>query len=341
MKTTWLKAPFQFMQKEVPVPEIGAEDVLLRVKACGFCGHEMILAKYAAEDWTPFGHEIAGVVEKTGSAVKHLSVGDKVVVETSTFDPYSDAARNGRPELDGLGEPDLINYIGTRDVMGFSEYTAVPAALCVKFDRMSFAEGALIEPLGVAVDLFKTADIHLNDDVLVYGIGAIGLMAVQLAAAAGANVYAVARSSSKKKAELAKQFGAKEVIFTDQEDIRTHSFPKGGVDRILVTAPPSVIGEAVHLLNLGGILAFIGIAYGEEAMICLDSNVVHHKKMQIRASDAVPALYFPYCIDLVEKGIVDLKSLVTHYIDLDHVKEGIDAFRKDPENGVKAVLVNG
>lgn len=340
MKTTYLKAPFQFMQKDVPVPEIGEEDVLLKVKACGFCGHEMILAKYAAEEWTPFGHEIAGIVEKAGSHVKHLKTGDQVVVETSIFNPYSDSARNGHPELDGLGEPDLISYIGTRDVMGFSEYTAVPGALCVKFQKMGFMEGALIEPMGVAMDLFKTADIRLNDDVLVYGAGAIGLIAVQIAAAAGARVYVADRRESKKKAELAKQFGAKEVVFTDQEDIRKHPFPKGGLDRILVTAPPAVIGEAAHLMNLGGILAFIGIAYGDEAMITLDSNIVHHKKLQIRASDAVPALYFPLCIDLVEKGVVDLKSLITNQFDLDHVKEGLEALIADPYNTVKAVMVN-
>lgn len=340
MKTTYLKAPFRFMQKNVPIPEIGEEDVLLKVRACGFCGHEMILARYAAKEWTPFGHEIAGIVEKTGGHVKHLKAGDHVVVETSSFNPYSAAARNGRPELAGLGEPGLINYIGTRDIMGFSEYTAVPAALCVKFQKMEFIEGALIEPMGVAMDLFKTADISLNDDVLVYGAGAIGLMAVQMAVLAGANVYVADHIKSKKKAELAKQFGAKEVIFTDQEDIQKHSFPKGGVDRILVTAPPAVIGEAVHLMNLGGILAFIGIAYGDGALITLDSNIVHHKKMQIRASDAVPALYFPLCIDLVEKGVVDLKSLITNQFDLDHVKEGLEALIADPSCTVKAVMVN-
>ncbi|HHT24298.1 MAG TPA: alcohol dehydrogenase catalytic domain-containing protein [Clostridiaceae bacterium] len=340
MKTTYLKAPFQFKQLDVPIPEIGEEDILLKIKACGFCGSEMTLLQYAAEEWTPFGHEIAGIVEKIGSHVKNVKVGDKVVVESSTFNPYSDEARNGQPELNGLGHDDLINYIGTRDVMGFSEYTAVPAALCVQIDKLDFIEGALIEPLGVAMDLFKTADIRLNDDVLVYGAGTIGLMVVQLAVAAGANVYVANRSRSKKKAELALQFGAKEVIFTDKENILEYKFPKGGLDKILVTAPPAVIPDAVNLMNLGGILAFIGISYGEEAMITLDSNIVHHKKMQIRASDAVPALYFPLCIDLVEEGVVDLKSLVTYHLDLDHVQEGMEAFVADPENNVKAVLVN-
>lgn len=82
-------------------PEAG--EVLVGVKACGFCGHDKILASYAGEEWQPFGHEFAGVVEKVGHGVKNVKVGDRVVIETSIFDPISDYARNGHPELDTEG----------------------------------------------------------------------------------------------------------------------------------------------------------------------------------------------------------------------------------------------
>ena len=341
MISTYLKAPFQFEQREIPVPEIGDDDVLIHVRACGFCGHEMILAKYAAEDWTPFGHEFSGVVTKVGSRVTNVAPGDKVVIETSTFNPLSDTARNGRVDLDGLGH-DIINYIGTRDTMGFAEYTSAPAALCVKFEKMSFLEGALIEPMGVAMDLIKTADIRLNDDVLVFGIGPIGLMALQMAKKSGARkIYAAAHSHSGRKAELAKQFGADEIIYTDKTDIRSYPFDRGGVDKVLLTAPPALIGDAAHTLNLGGILAFIGIAYGPEAMVTFDSNLVHHRKIQIRASDAVPALYFPMCIDMVESGMIDLGPLVSHTFPLFDAVGGLRDFIENPETAVKAVMVNG
>lgn len=337
MKSTFLKASFQFEQRDIPVPEIGAEDVLIKVKACGFCGHELILAKYAAEDWVPFGHEFSGVVEKTGALVKHLSAGDKVVVETSAFNPLSSASRNGRVDLD----TDAINYIGTRGTMGFAEYTAAPAALCVKFDTMSFIEGSMIEPLGVAMDLFKTAQVALNDDVLIFGLGPIGLMALQLAKAAGASkIYAADVSAAKTRARLAKKFGADEIIYTDITDIRTYEFDRGGVDKVLLTAPPALIEPATHTLNMGGILAFIGIAYGSEALASFDSNLVHHKKIQIRASDAVPALYFPMCIDLVESGKIDLISLVSKTFTLDAAVQGLKEFVKHPETAVKAVMIN-
>ena len=165
-------------------------------------------------------------------------------------------------------------------------------------------------------------------------------MTLQLVKRAGArHVYAAGTSRSPKKNELALKLGADKVFLTDKEDLKSLKFPRGGVDRILVTAPPSVIPDATHLMNLGGILSFIGIAYGEAAMFTLDSNVVHHKKMQIRASDAVPALYFPLCIDLVESGQIDLKSLISHTFPLENAIEGLKDFIDHPADGVKAVMV--
>jgi len=337
MISTYLKAPFQFEQRDIPIPEVGKDDVLIKIKACGFCGHEMILAKYAATEWTPFGHEFSGIIEKVGENVTHLNVGDKVVVETSTFNPLSDASRNGRVDLD----KDIINYIGTRDTMGFAEYTAAPAALCVKFEKMSFIEGSMIEPLGVAMDLFKTADIRLNDDVLVFGLGPIGLMALQLAKAAGARkIYAADLSSSKFRAQLAKKFGADEIIYTDLVDIKTYKFERGGVDKVMLTAPPALIEPSTHTLNMGGVLSFIGIAYGDAAMATFDSNLVHHKKIQIRASDAVPALYFPLCIDLVESKKIDLESLVSHTFNLKDTVLSLKEYIENPQHAVKAIMTN-
>lgn len=339
MLSHYLKAPFQFEQREIPIPEVGPDDVLIKVKACGFCGHEMIQASYASEDWTPFGHEFSGVIEKIGANVKNVAVGDKVVVETSTFNPLSDAARNGRVDLDGPAAK-IIDYIGGRESMGFAEYTTAPAALCVKFDSMSFVEGSMIEPMGVAYDLFKVASIELGDDVLVLGLGPIGLMALQMAKRAGARkIYAADLSNCGHRAELAKQFGADEIIFTDKVDIRNYEFARGGVDKVLLTAPPKLIEDATYCMNLGGVIAFLGIAYGPAATVSFDSNLVHHKKIHIRASDAVPALYFPACIDLVESGMIDLKSLVSTTFMLEDTVAGLTEFVKNPQTAGKAIMV--
>lgn len=196
-----------FEVRDVELREIKDTEVIVDVKACGFCGHDNILASYQAKDWEPFGHEFSGIVEKVGKLVTNVKVGDRVCVETATFDPLLDCSRNGRPDFDNTPCGDSFMELdkGFRTGMGFAEKAIVPASLCVKFDGMTFEEAAIMEPMGVAYDLFMTSDIKLNNDVLVLGCGPIGLMALQMAKAGGARkIYAAEFSTATARCEMAK-----------------------------------------------------------------------------------------------------------------------------------------
>ena len=338
MKAVYLTAHHQFERRDVALRAHGPGEALGRVAACGFCGHDKILADYAAEDWQPFGHEFAGVVEKVGHGVKNVRVGDRVVIETSTFDPLSPEAQNGHPDLDTDG-PSYMNMAHT--AMGFSERTIVPAILCYPFDGISDEEACFAEPMGVAADLVLTADIKLGNDVAVMGCGAIGLMAMQMAKASGArHVYAIEHAHNKRKIELARAYGADEVLLSDEIDLTKYPFPRGGVDRVLVTTPPKTIDLATRICAVGGIVAFLGISYGPAATVSFDSNIVHLNKLQIRGSNAIPALYFPHCFDLMHAGMVDVKQLISHRFTLDNAPEGILSFLHDHDTAVKAVMVS-
>ena len=336
MRAMYLKAPYQFELRDVSLRAPGRDEVVVHVRACGFCGHDLILARYAAKDWQPFGHEFSGVVEQIGADVTNVRVGDSVAIETSTFDFLSELARNGRPDLDTRG-PSFMELDHT--AMGFAERTIVPACLCVKTEELPFEQACFLEPMGVAYDLILTADIRLGNDVLVMGLGSIGLMALQMAKKSGARrIYAADRSYNKAKLALAKAYGADEIICTDEVDLAAYPFARNGVERVLVTTPPSTIDIATHVASTGGIVSFLGISYGEQAMITIDSNVVHLKKLQIRASNAIPALYFPHCIDLLRAGIVDVSQLITHTFPLEGAVQGLTAFVNDKHSAVKAVM---
>lgn len=337
MKAVYLKAPNQFEVRDVELRSPGPDEVIVKIKACGFCGHDKILAAYAGEQWQPFGHEFSGVVEEVGSQVTHLKVGDRVAIETSTFDPLDPVVLNGHPEWDTDG-PSYMEMEHTG--MGFAERTVVPAVLCVPFDDITDEEACFLEPMGVAADLILTADIKLGNDVLLMGAGAIGLMALQMAKASGARkIYVAEHKKNKKKAELALKMGADQIIYTDEEDLLKFPFPRGGVDRVLVTTPPKTIDTATKVCNVGGIVAFLGISYGPAAIVSFDSNVVHLNKLQIRGSNAIPALYFPHCIDLLKAGIVDVKPLISHRFRIENAPEGIQAFLRESDIAVKAVMI--
>ena len=336
MKAAWLKAPFQFELKNITIGDPGYGEVLVKVKACCLCGHDLILASAAADTWQQFGHEISGVVEKIGPGVRNVAPGDSVVLESGTFDRFSDNSRNGRVDLDNKG-PNF--WIDGDKPMGFSEALIVPMETCVKFSGISFEEASTAEPLGVALDLATTGEIKLNDDVLVIGLGPIGLMAARLAKAMGArNVFGAELSRAKARIELAKKWGVEDVILTDQSNVADFPFPRGYVDRVLVTAPPKTIPSALEIAGIGGIVAFLGIEYGDGGKIAFDANDFHVKKLQLRSSFASPALYFPRCLELIRSGVIDAKALLTHRFALEDIASAIPAFASDRENGIKAVM---
>ena len=337
MRAAYLKAKNQFEVRDVVLRDPKPDEAVVAVKACGFCGHDKILAAYKAEDWEPFGHEFTGVVEEAGPEVTNVKPGDRVVIATSTFNLLSDVAQNGHPEWDTKGP----NYVVPgHTAMGFAEKTLVPGVLCFPFEDLPDEEVCFLEPMGVAADLLITADVKLGNDVLLMGAGAIGLMALQMAKASGArNIYVAEHSTNTKKAELAKQFGATDIIFTDQMNLEDYPFPRGGVDRVLVTTPPKTIADAVKVCCVGAIVAFLGIGYGEHAFVTFDSNIVHLNKLQIRGSNAIPALYFPHCFDLLRAGMVDVKPMITHTFPLEKTAEGLTAFLTQKDRAVKAVML--
>ena len=171
--------------RDVPMPEPGWGEVLIKVMSCGVCGGDL----GESLEYERFGHEVAGEVVALGEGARRLRVGERVVVESGSFCGVCDVCRNGRP--------DLCRRVADGTYCGFAEYAVVPEKNAVQLpDDLSYAHAALIEPLGVAIDLVKTAEVSMGDHVLILGAGSIGLMAMQLARRAGASrIWAAMRSS--------------------------------------------------------------------------------------------------------------------------------------------------
>lgn len=337
MKAAYVKAPFEITIKEAPRRPLRETEVRIDIHACGVCGHDLILMRYAATQQQQFGHEVVGVIREVGRLVENVKVGDRVVLESGTYDRFSDVARNGRVDLNNRG-PNF--WIKGDDNMGFAEDMIAPCECCVKVpDALTDEQVVLIEPMGVALDLVKTAEIRLTQDVLVMGLGPIGLMAVRMAKLSGAHhVYATELPGSRAKIALAEKWGVDAVIEPDK--VTTYPFPAGGVDHVLVTAHPSVLPAAFQICNRGGIVSFLGIAYGEDRMVSLDTCHIHEMKLQLRASNASPALYFPECLRMIESGAVDTAALISHRCTLDNLQQAVLDFVKDRENGLKCVMFN-
>ena len=177
------------------------------------------------------------------------------------------------------------------------------------------------------------------DDVAVVGLGPIGLMTIALAKAAGArNIYAIQKSDrSKARIELAKKLGAT-VILTKDTDLNSYPFPRGGLNKIMVTAGPSVIPEMFKIAVYGGIISFLGIDMAN-GNITFNANDFHFKKLQLRASYAAPALWFPRALDLLKNKAVDPDDFITQTFPLEEIQKWFEKQRDDSSDVIKMVMV--
>ncbi len=335
MKQAFLKVPWLVEIRDVEVPRIREDEALIDVRACGVCGSDVNSAQNAPE-FKPFGHEFSGVVEAVGPAVKNVKPGDKVAVESSSFCGKCAMCRNGHPELC------RDKYVFSARYNGFSEKVAAKAGALVKFDGSGFEEAAVVEPMGVALDMVETADIRLNDRVVVYGAGPIALLAVRLSRLKGAGkITVLAHSHSKARISLAEKYGADRIVLTDETD-PCEALKGEQADRVLVTTPPSTLRDAAAFASFGAVISMIGIAKTREESLCaLDINQMHFKRLQLRYSFASPALFFPQCIDMIKNGLVDVKPLISHRFPLEEMDKAMLTLRDDKAGAVKVMMVRG
>jgi L-iditol 2-dehydrogenase len=206
-------------------------------------------------------------------------------------------------------------------------------------------QAALAEPLTVALDLLQRADPDLNDEVAVFGPGSIGLMLTRLAKLRGARRVFLTGSNrftprGRHRLEVGQQMGADIVLAEAEDDIiaEIQAAVPQGVDRVLVTAPPRTLLQAFEIARFGAIIGLIGIEFGEGSKVTFDVNAFHFKKLQLRASHAIPNHYFPTALDLLSRHVVNPDLLVSHTFSLDEYE---NAFRTltDPQQAVVKVVM--
>jgi L-iditol 2-dehydrogenase len=317
---------------DVTLPATAAEEIRIRVTACGVCGTDLHVHPGRAEKEMGFGHEVAGTVVETGAAVTRVKVGDRVVLDSSTACGLCDACKNARQEL-----CTSLRSFWPRGSFGFAEEMLAPAACAIPCPDLSPEVACLQEPLGVAIDMVRLAEIEPGVNTVIAGAGPIGLMAIPLLRRAGARrVFVTGRSWRTARAETALRLGADEFIPADG-GIAGHDFG-GPIHRVLVTAPPRVLEDAVRIAAKGAIISFIGIEYGEGSRVGFDANEFHFKKLQLRGSFASPALYGPMALDCLRERVVDGEALISHRFPLAEIARAMETARKDP-GAVKVVVV--
>jgi len=322
---------------ECPVPDIGEDEILVRVAACGICGTDV----HIYEGEVPLarlpviaGHEFCGTVERIGRSVTGVAVGSKVAIEPNLFCGQCHFCRTSRKHF-------CINWAGiglTRDG-GFAQFASVPHRAAYKMpEELSFISGAFFEPVACVLHGIERVRLTPGDTVVVCGAGSIGLLFVQLLRRTGAGRIVVS-DPDPAKLRIARQLGADIVVDPTETDLKETVMQntKGlGVEvAIDASGTPEAISSLFGLVQATGRILLFGVA-PEEARINVSPFDIYRRELTIVGSFTNPYTN-EAAMNLLEE--LNFGPIVTHQIRLDQlVEDGIHAIqRKDP--GVTKVQV--
>lgn len=326
---------------DVPVPAVGDRDVLVRVKAAGIC-HSDVHYRAGTSQVRPLpmtlGHEVAGVVEEVGrGAAGRLRAGDRVVLHynLSCGDCWYCSTGNEQFCPHGL-------MLGHFTDGGFSEYIAVPARNALPLPpEIPFEQGAtLMCASATSFHALRKARLRAGERAAVFGVGGLGLSAVQLARAFGAiEVFAVDRAAE--KLALAEHYGACPVdaARTDPvEEIRRRTEGRGVDVALEMVGRASTMRQAVRSLAPMGRAVIVGIG-GEPLSIDTYRELLSGEAEVIGSNDHL-LQELPQLIEMARRGILDTSRVVTRTIPLDPVaiNGALDALERY-EGGIRTVIV--
>tara|TARA_B100000131_G_C18111159_1_gene609644 strand:+ start:927 stop:1952 length:1026 start_codon:yes stop_codon:yes gene_type:complete len=307
------KAEVGLKLKEVDVPKIKADEVLIKVKATAICGTDIHIWNWdawASKTIKPpmtVGHEFMGEIVDVGSSVKNLSLGDRVSAESHIVGSTSRNARSGKLHLD----PDTIN-IGVNRDGAFAEFLCVPSRNVIKLPGSVDNEmGAILDPYGNAVHAALSFDL-VGEDVLITGAGPIGIMSAAIALHVGARKVLITDINDD-RLSLAKSVCDVETLNPSKENLKEkmkHMGLKEGFDIGLeMSGSESALDQMIDSMLMGGKVALLGLPSDS---INLDLPKLIFKALTLKAIYGREMFETWYKgLALIESGL-DVTNVITH-----------------------------
>ena len=335
---------------DVPDPEPGSGEVVVRVRAAGICGSDLHGyrdpqrgAPHAGRPRTT-GHELAGQIAALGPGVSGLAVGRRVGVEPRHL------VSCGRCRWCRRGDTQLCPQLGMVDDQrvhstGFAEYSLESAAHCYPLpDALPMEVAAILDVYAVAVHAVHRVPVGPADTVVVLGTGAIGLATAQVAHASGAGrVIVVGRRAG--PLHVARQIGCDATVNAAEEAVPSALRALTGGDGAEVVfeavgGQAETLGQAIEVAGRGARIGIVGAFTGKELLdprLCMRKELSLHWVWSYGLWDGVPE--FQIALDLLASVRIDAAALITHRFPLDQIRAAFAAAEKKRASGAIKVLV--
>jgi L-iditol 2-dehydrogenase len=325
---------------DMPVPEIGADEVLVRVRACGICGSDVHGLDGSTGRRIPplvMGHEAAGEVAAVGAAISGLKPGDRVTFDSTIY--------CGRCYFCLRGE---VNLCDNREVMGvspgpyrrhgaFAEFVAVPGRIVYPLpDTLSFEHAAMIEAVSVAVHATGLSGVRLGDTAVVVGTGMIGLLAVQALRRAGAT-HVLAVDVDEARLALARELGATAAITAGTgagARILAAAGGRGADLAIECVGAEAPILTAISGVRKGGSVILVG---NVSPSVNLPLQEVVTRQIRLQGSCASSGEY-PAVIDLIANREIRVEPLISAIAPLSEGPHWFERLYRREPNLMKVIL---
>lgn len=327
--------------EQVPVPVPGPGEVLLKIASVGICGSDVHyylegrIGSQVVTDPIIMGHEFSAYVAGLGEGVEGLEQDQLVTVEPGISCGICESCIQGHPNL-----CPQVRFCGTPPINGvFAGYSVMPADNCFPLPPgFSPDDGAMLEPLGIAIHTIDLAKIKPGSSVAILGAGPIGLLCSAVARAAGASQIYMTEPVAYRR-EFASRYGATAVFDPDHQDVvaevqkATHG---RGVDVAIEAAGASETPQqGAQMCRPGGKLILAGIPADDS--LSLNASTIRRKGLTIKVVRRMKHTY-PRAIRLVEAGLVDLKPLITHQLTLEFLADAFEMVAAYNDGVIKAIV---
>lgn len=332
-----MTAPGQIEFREVPTPEPAPGEALIKIMKIGVCGSD-IHVYHGEHPFTSYpitqGHEVSGLVEKLGEGVTGLTVGQKVTIQPQVVCGECYPCRHGKYNL-----CEKLKVMGFQTTGVASHYFAVDAKKVTPLpEDMGLDEGAMIEPLAVAVHAVRRAGDVTGQDICVLGAGPIGILVAQAAKGMGARRVMVTDVSSL-RLDKAKECGADFCINTKEKDFGealTECFGPDKADVIYDCAGNNItMGQAIAHARKGSTIILVAVFAG---MATVDLAVLNDHELDLNTSMMYRTEDYDTAIELVNQGKVQLTPLISKHFAFKDYLEAYKYIDENRESTMKVII---